>query len=126
MKFVTPTKIAGLALAAALMATASQAADKIVLKYADQFPLTHTGSKLSAQPFKKMIEERSNGAIEVQLYPAEQLAKAAGLLDGAVEGVDEEGRGALGVGVRVEDDGVAGQQRAAEHADRQRDRKVER
>ncbi|MCB1461624.1 MAG: TRAP transporter substrate-binding protein DctP [Nitratireductor sp.] len=81
MKFVTPTKIAGLALAAALMATASQAADKIVLKYADQFPLTHTGSKLSAQPFKKMIEERSNGAIEVQLYPAEQLAKAAGLLD---------------------------------------------
>lgn len=81
MKITTLLKFAGLALTASLTATTLHAQDKIVLKYADQFPLTHAGSKLSAQPFKQLIEERSGGRIEVQLYPAEQLAKAAGLLD---------------------------------------------
>lgn len=81
MKITSLFKVAGLALAASLASTMLHAQEKIVLKYADQFPLTHTGSKLSAQPFKQWLEERSEGRIEVQLYPAEQLAKAAGLLD---------------------------------------------
>lgn len=81
MKITNALKVAGIALAASLASTALYAQEKIVLKYADQFPLTHAGSKLSAQPFKQMVEERSEGRIEVQLYPAEQLAKAAGLLD---------------------------------------------
>lgn len=81
MKFASALKTLGLAMAATLTASVLHAQDKIILKYADQFPLTHTGSKLSAQPFKEQIEARSEGRIEVQLYPAEQLAKAAGLLD---------------------------------------------
>lgn len=81
MRLSSALKTLGFAMAATLTATVLHAQDKIVLKYADQFPLTHTGSKLSAQPFKELIEERSEGRIEVQLYPAEQLAKAAGLLD---------------------------------------------
>jgi TRAP-type C4-dicarboxylate transport system substrate-binding protein len=81
MRLAKALKTIGLAVAATLAASALHAQDRIVLKYADQFPLTHTGSKLSAQPFKEQIEARSEGRIEVQLYPAEQLAKAAGLLD---------------------------------------------
>lgn len=81
MKFINALRAAGIALAATTMSTALHAQDKIVLKYADQFPLTHAASKLSAQPFKEWLEARSNGRIEVQLFPAEQLAKAAGLLD---------------------------------------------
>ena len=65
MKITNLLKIAGLALSASLMTTTLHAQDKIVLKYADQFPLTHPGSKLSAQPFKQMIEERSGGILDV-------------------------------------------------------------
>lgn len=73
----------GLARAGALvaMAGAANAQDAITLKLADQFPLTHVGSKLGAQAFIKGIEERSGGAIKIQHFPAEQIAKAAGLLD---------------------------------------------
>lgn len=81
MKITSLFRFAGLALAASLASPLAHAQDKVVLKYADQFPLTHAASKLSAQPFKQWVEERSGGRVEVQLYPAEQLAKAAGLLD---------------------------------------------
>lgn len=81
MKITNLLKIAGFTLAASFASTMLHAQEKIVLKYADQFPLTHAASKLSGQPFKQWLEERSEGRIEVQIYPAEQLAKAAGLLD---------------------------------------------
>jgi TRAP-type C4-dicarboxylate transport system substrate-binding protein len=81
MRLFNTIAFGGIALAASVMATALLAQEKIVLKYADQFPLTHAASKLSAQPFKQKVEEASNGRIEIELYPAEQLAKAAGLLD---------------------------------------------
>lgn len=81
MMLVHKLKLAAAALALVLSGSPALAQEKIVLKYADQFPLTHAASKLSAQPFKQMLEERSGGRIEVQLFPAEQLAKAAGLLD---------------------------------------------
>lgn len=81
MKITSLFKIAGFTLAASFASTMLHAQEKIVLKYADQFPLTHAASKLSGQPFKQWLEERSEGRIEVQIYPAEQLAKAAGLLD---------------------------------------------
>lgn len=75
--------IRGFALASALTmaATGVFAQDKITLKLADQFPLTHVASKIGPQAFKKALEERSNGRITVEHYPAEQIAKAHGLLD---------------------------------------------
>ncbi|WBU52431.1 TRAP transporter substrate-binding protein DctP [Paracoccus sp. SCSIO 75233] len=72
----------GVALAGILAAGGSVAfAQEVTLKWADQFPLTHTSSRIAAQPFITEIEERSNGRIKIQHFPAEQLAKGAGLLD---------------------------------------------
>ncbi len=65
----------------ALLQGPAYAQDKIAIRYADQLPPTHLLSRLSGQAFKQLIEERSNGRVEVTLYPGEQLAKAAGMLD---------------------------------------------
>lgn len=62
-------------------AAVAQAQDSITIKFADQFPLTHIASRIGSQPFKAELEERSGGRIKVQHFPAEQIAKAAGLLD---------------------------------------------
>ncbi|MCC6001479.1 MAG: TRAP transporter substrate-binding protein DctP [Pararhodobacter sp.] len=78
LKALTAAAI-GVAMALPLAGTA--AAQSITLRYADQFPLTHAASRLSAQPFRDLVAERSDGDVEIQLFPAEQLARAAGLLD---------------------------------------------
>lgn len=45
---------------------------KIILKYGhDHMPTSPF--HVSAEKFKKLVEERSNGRIEVQIYPAEQI-----------------------------------------------------
>lgn len=72
---------AALGLALAVTPSTQAEAETITLRYADQFPLTHAASRLSAQPFRDLIAERSEGRVEIQLFPAEQLARAAGLLD---------------------------------------------
>lgn len=59
------------------------AAEEITLRYADQFPLTHVGSTMISAAFIEKIEERSEGRIKIQHFPAQQLAKAAGLMDAA-------------------------------------------
>ena len=79
----TNTKWQRLILAGVFSAAAAiaQAQDSVKLRLADQFPLTHIASKLGGQAFKAELEKRSEGRIEVQHFPAEQIAKAAGLLD---------------------------------------------
>ena len=68
----------------ALVACASAwSQDKVTLKLADHLPLTHPASKLISQALKAEVESLSKGSIEVQHFPAEQLAKGAGLLDAA-------------------------------------------
>lgn len=81
MKLGTTLRYLALAGAMATAVGAAEAQDKIVLKVADQFPLTHVGSKLGIQAIKAGVEEKSGGAMEIQLFPAEQISKAAGLLD---------------------------------------------
>lgn len=64
---------------------------QITIRYADQFPPRHLLSRLSGQAFKQLIEERSNGRVKVNLFPGEQLAKAAGMLDAVKNGIADIG-----------------------------------
>jgi TRAP-type C4-dicarboxylate transport system substrate-binding protein len=64
-----------------LSANVLYAQEQIVLKFADQWPLTHGGSRLGSQPFIQKIEERSKGRVKIRYFPSEQLAKASGLFD---------------------------------------------
>lgn len=76
------------AVAAFSVALPANAADEVyVLRLADQFPLTHVASKVTVQPFIQKLEERSNGEIKIEHYPAQQLAKSAGMLDAVRSGV---------------------------------------
>lgn len=52
-----------------------------VIKVADSFPNTNPISKFGTQVWIKRLEELGKGKIEVEYYPAEQLGKAASLLD---------------------------------------------
>ncbi|GLQ05129.1 TRAP transporter substrate-binding protein [Sneathiella chinensis] len=81
MKLTNPMKVAGFAAALSLFGWNAQANETITLKMADQFPLTHVASKLGMQTFKKTIEEKSEGRINIRMFPAEQISKAAGLFD---------------------------------------------
>lgn len=90
MKFLTRVATTAALLVASLQG-AALAQDKIAIRYADQFPPTHLLSRLSGQAFKQLIEERSNGRIEVTLFPGEQLAKAAGMLDAVKNNIADIG-----------------------------------
>lgn len=52
-----------------------------VIKVADSFPTTNPISKFGTQVWIQRIEELGDGQIQVEYYPAEQLGKAASLLD---------------------------------------------
>jgi TRAP-type C4-dicarboxylate transport system substrate-binding protein len=73
--------------AACLLPLSAQAQETYTLRIADQFPLTHIASKLTIQPFIQKVEAESNGRIKFEHYPAQQLAKGAGMLDAARTGV---------------------------------------
>lgn len=64
-------------------------AQEITLRFADQFPVTHTGYRMVAAPFIEKIEAQSEGRIKIQHFPAQQLAKAAGLMDAAKNRVSD-------------------------------------
>ncbi|WP_163849094.1 TRAP transporter substrate-binding protein DctP [Pseudooceanicola aestuarii] len=85
MTFLTTLKSTALAgaltVSLSAMATIAAAQDSVTLKLADQFPLTHIGSRVGAQALIAELEARSDGAIQIRHFPAEQLAKASGLLD---------------------------------------------
>lgn len=74
------------AIVAGLLPATGQA-QEFTLRLADQFPLTHIASVLTIQPFIEKVEERSGGRIEIEHYPAQQLAKGAGMLDAVRTGV---------------------------------------
>jgi len=81
MNVLTTLKGAVLAGALSAMATVATAQDSITLKLADQFPLTHIGSRVGSQALIAELQARSGGHIKIQHFPAEQIAKASGLLD---------------------------------------------
>ena len=47
-------------------------AKPIVLKYAGNFPATHHMTKMM-NDFAKLVEQRTNGQVKIQVYPARQL-----------------------------------------------------
>ncbi len=64
------------ALAAALAFTASAAAQSAVMRISHQVPPAHHMTKL-LEGFAADVKQRTNGAVDVQLFGSEQLAKAA-------------------------------------------------
>lgn len=76
---------------AGLLPALAQAQETYTLRIADQFPLTHIASRLTIQPFIAEVEEQSEGRIQFEHYPAEQLAKGRGMLDAVRTGVTDLG-----------------------------------
>lgn len=70
-----------LLIALILFAATNAMADSVTLRLADQFPLTHFASKTGSQAFIQKVDEMSNNTIKIKHFPAQQLAKAAGMLD---------------------------------------------
>lgn len=73
--------LAALALMAGVFAGGRADAQVIELKFADQLPPTHVASRAGNLVFMKMVEEATKGRVKFVHYPAQQLAKAAGMLD---------------------------------------------
>ncbi|MEW6622775.1 MAG: TRAP transporter substrate-binding protein [Bacillota bacterium] len=61
---------------------------KIVLKFAHDHQVTSPFQK-SAEKYKEIVEQRSNGQIEVQIYPAQQLGSAREMIEGMQMGTIE-------------------------------------
>ena len=70
----------GLAVAAVMALSVSGLAAK-ELRFAHQFPTSHFAVKLIIDPFAAGVAEKTGGEVTLKTFPAEQLAKASGLLD---------------------------------------------
>ena len=68
------------ALALSAIASLAQADDKITLRLADSLPVGHVIHQVITKPFIDAIEKRTNGAVSISHFPAEQLGKANDLL----------------------------------------------
>ena len=69
-----------LAAAFATAATCPAAAqEKITLRLAESLPQGHVIHELVAKPFMELVTKATNGQVTFQHYPAEQLARSAGL-----------------------------------------------
>ncbi|PJK28187.1 TRAP transporter substrate-binding protein DctP [Minwuia thermotolerans] len=68
------------AIGAVLALSVSVAAAK-ELRFAHQFPTSHFAVKLVIDPFAAGVAEKTGGELTMKIFPAEQLAKASGLLD---------------------------------------------
>ncbi len=65
-------------------------AKTIKLTYSNFFPPTHIQSKL-AQSWCDEVKKRTNGAVEIEYYPAQSLTKAKQVYDGVVSGLSDMG-----------------------------------
>ncbi|MEP7205641.1 MAG: TRAP transporter substrate-binding protein DctP [Casimicrobiaceae bacterium] len=68
------------AMIAASAAHAVAAADKIVLKVADVYPPGHPVAESTAKFFMEHVKKATNGEVDFQYFPAEQLGKGKDLL----------------------------------------------
>jgi TRAP-type C4-dicarboxylate transport system substrate-binding protein len=62
------------------VAVSSARAEKIVLRLADGMPTGHIIDRLVVEPFIKEVEKATDGAVEIQHFPAEQLGKSRDML----------------------------------------------
>lgn len=60
--------------------------EKVTLSYSSHYPPTHSLSEGADQFFIDRVAELSNGSIEIEYYPAEQLSKASDQLNGLQQG----------------------------------------
>lgn len=63
--------------------------EKIVLKFATALPKTHPFSVAGEQPFMERVTELTDGQVEWDWYPAEQLGKTADALSLTKDGVTD-------------------------------------
>lgn len=63
-----------------LSAPVAPAQDKIKIKLADSFPAGHFTTVHATQPFMDKVKAKTNGAVEFEYFPAEQLGKAKDML----------------------------------------------
>ena len=72
--------VSAITLGALLVPGLAEAEAEYTLKYADSMPTTHY-SVAATKRWIEEVEKRSGGRIEIEHYPAEQLASARDLLD---------------------------------------------
>lgn len=72
---------------AALAVVAVQSASAEELRLGDWQSLTHIVSKEGTQKWMQLVEEKTGGEITFSHFPAQQAAKAAGLLDAVKNGI---------------------------------------
>jgi len=79
----------GMLVAAAVLASQPVAAQdkKLVLRVADQFPVGHFFPRYGIKPWMEQVTKATNGEVQFEYYPAEQLGKAKDLLSLVQSGV---------------------------------------
>ena len=90
---MTPNKLIFAAVAATVAGLTAPAFGqaKMVLRLADNLPAKHAFTETVAQPFMREVTRLTNGALEFQHYPAEQLGKGKDLLTLTQSGVVDMG-----------------------------------
>src|SRR4030066_2598183 len=74
---------------------ASTAMAQVKLNYSNFFPAPHKNSVLSVE-WGKEIEKRTNGRVQVTVFPGGTLTKADVCYDGVVKGISDLGMSVLG------------------------------
>lgn len=64
--------------------------EQILLRYAGQMPVTHHLTQADFR-FAKMVEEKTNGKVKIEVYPAGQLYKGTSILKSVMSGAIEMG-----------------------------------
>lgn len=77
------------------LASLALAAKPVKLSYSNFFPPTHIQSQL-AEEWCREVEQRSNGAVIIDYYPAGTLTKAQDVYDGVIQRISDIGLSALG------------------------------
>src|SRR5690606_330417 len=71
----------GVAVASATLATAAE----VTIRFPNEYSLEITPGRANAE-FKRLVEERSEGRVEVQLYPSGSLYKGLDLVQAILRG----------------------------------------
>ena len=79
--------LAALAGCFTLAATLASAQEKITLRLADTLPNGHVIHELAGKPFAELVTKLTNGQVQFQHFPSEQLGKAKDMAQLTVAGV---------------------------------------
>lgn len=89
MKNRKTSLLAWVGAAAFMVATAPASGQEITLRVADFYPVGHPTPEYSIQYWMEQVAERSDGQVEFEYYPAQQLGRAADLLELSLSGVTD-------------------------------------